>query len=54
MTTETQEIKTFKKPHLGLKKELVDPKLKVKTLSLKPVRSMKKSSSLKPNPLKLK
>lgn len=54
MTTETQEINQIKRPLLKSKKNLVEPKLKAKSLSLKPVRSMKRSSSLKPSPLKLK
>jgi hypothetical protein len=53
MTTENQEIQTDRKSPIRTTK-LGSKKMNVKSLSLKPTRSLKKSSGLKPAPLKLK
>jgi hypothetical protein len=58
MNTENQEIKSeetniFKRP-MNSKNESMAKKAKMKSLSLKPGRSIKKSNSIKSVPLKLK
>ena len=54
MTTETTTVPSTKKTLLKSTSRVSEKRSTMKTASLKPIRSLKKSTGVKPNPLKLR